>query len=77
MELAVHMKNKKNGEQRIKKVIGKDASLENWECEDFYYCSEWSWTEPFSNVADKVKHIGRGYYKNKSYLLQTGLNCKR
>ena len=36
MELAVHMKNKKNGEQRIKKVIGKDASLENWECEDFY-----------------------------------------
>lgn len=65
MELAVHMKNNKTGEQRIKKVIGKDASLENWECKDFYYGSEWRWigTEPFSNVVDKVKHIGRGYYK--------------
>ena len=65
MELAVHMKHNKTGEQRIKKVIGKDASLENWECNDFYYGSEWSWvaTEPFHNVADKVKHIGRGYYK--------------
>lgn len=40
MELAVHMKNNKTGEQRIKKVIGKDASLENWECKDFYYGSE-------------------------------------
>ena len=65
MELAVHMKNEKTGEQRIKKVIGKDASLENWECKDFYYGSEWRWTgtEPFVNIADKVKHIGRGYYK--------------
>lgn len=65
MELAVHMKNKNTGEERIKKVDGTDASLDNWECKDFYYGSAWQWTgtEPFKNVSDKVKHIGRGYYR--------------
>lgn len=66
MELAVHMKNIKTNEERIKKVNGVDSS--NHEpVKDFYYGSEWVWTgtEPFRNVADKVKHIGRGYYKKK------------
>lgn len=67
MELAVHMKNKKTGEERVKKVIGKNASAGNWECNDFHYGSVWVWTgtEPWHNVADKVKHTGRGYYKIK------------
>ena len=61
MELAVHMKNKKTGEERIKKVIGENASMENWTCKDFHYGSDWIWigTEPFKNVADEVEHIGR------------------
>lgn len=65
MELAVHMKNKKTGEERIKKVEGKDASLGNWTCKDFHYGSDWSWTGtgPWHNVKDKVTHIGRGYYQ--------------
>lgn len=56
MELAVHMKNNKTGEERIKKVIGENASMENWTCNDFHYGSDWSWTgtEPFKNVADDV-----------------------
>ena len=64
MELAVHMRNRKTGERRIKKTTGKDASLENWNCKDFHYGSEWVWmaTEPWVNIANNVKHIGRGYY---------------
>lgn len=64
MKLAVHMKNSKTNEKRIKKVNGVDAS-DHEPVKDFYYGSEWIWTgtEPFCNVADKVKHIGRGYYK--------------
>lgn len=67
MELAVHMRNNKTGEKRIKKTEGKDASMGNWSCKDFYYGSEWSWTgtEAWENVADEVEHIGRGYYKRK------------
>ncbi len=67
MELAVHMKNRKTGEERVKKVIGQNASAGNWECDDFYHGSDWVWTgtEPFHNVADSVKHIGRGYYRQK------------
>lgn len=64
MELAVHMKNIKTGEKRIKKVNGMNAS--NHEpVKDFYYGSDWIWTgtEPFKNVSDNVKHVGRGYYK--------------
>ena len=66
MELAVHMKNNKTGEKRIKKVNGVDAS-DHKPVKDFYYGSEWIWTgtEPFKNVADKVEHIGKGYYKIK------------
>ena len=68
MELAVHMKNNQTGQERIKKVIGKNASMENWSCHDFYHGSPWSWTgtEPFSNIADTVVHIGRGYYRKKN-----------
>ncbi len=64
MELAVHMKNIETGEKRIKKVIGKDSALENWDCKDFHSGSVWKWvaTEPFKNVKEKVKHIGGGYY---------------
>lgn len=65
MELAIHMKNNKTGEERIKKANGKDASPENWSCKDFYYGSDWTWTgtETWNNVSDSVEHIGRGYYK--------------
>ena len=65
MELAVHMKNHSTGEVRIKKVVGINASMENWRCKDFYYGSAWTWTgtEPWKNVADSVEHIGRGYYR--------------
>lgn len=65
IELAVHMKNDRTGEVRIKKTKGKNASPQNWSCKDFYYGSEWSWTgtEPWKNVADAVEHIGRGYYR--------------
>lgn len=66
MELAVHMENNKTGDKRIKKVNGVDAS-DHKLVKDFYYGSDWIWTgtEPFKNVADKVKHIGKGYYKIK------------
>ena len=39
----------------------------NWTCKDFHYGSDWSWTgtEPFKNLADNVKHIGRGRYKKR------------
>ena len=64
MELAAHMKNKNTGEKRIKKVEGTDSSNHD-PVKDFYYGSAWQWTgtEPFKNVSDKVKHIGRGYYR--------------
>lgn len=67
MELAVHMKNDKTGEERIKKTTGENASMGNWSCKDFFYGSEWTWTgtEPWKNVADNVEHIGRGYYRLK------------
>ena len=67
MELAVHMKNRKTGEERIKKVNGKNASVQNWHCKDFHYESDWVWTgtEPFHNVIDSVEHTGRGYYRRK------------
>lgn len=67
MELAIHMKNKKTGEERIKKTNGKDASPENWSCKDFYCGSDWTWTgtESWKNVSDSVEHIGRGYYKKR------------
>lgn len=66
MELAIHMENRHTGEKRIRKIIGKNAS-EHEKVNDFYYGSNWIWTgtEPFSNVSDKIKHIGRGYYKMK------------
>lgn len=72
MELAVHMRNDKTGEQRIKKVIGENASLGNWDCKDLYYGSDWTWmgTEPWTNVSDDVKHIGRGYYKRNEKVQQ-------
>lgn len=66
MDLAVHMKNRKTGEKRIKKVKGENAS--NHEpVKDFYYGSDWVWTgtEPFKNIADDVEHISRGYYRKK------------
>lgn len=65
MELAVHMKNRKTGDERIKKVVGKSASMGDWTCKDFFYGSEWCWTgtEPFKNVAENVRNIGHGYYK--------------
>lgn len=67
MELAVHMKNEKTGEERVKKTVGENASMRNWNCKDFYYGSEWTWTgtEPWQNIADTAEHIGRGYYKRK------------
>ena len=62
MEFAIHMSNKRTGEKRIKKVIAEN--IEAAYCSDFGYYSEWEWTgsEPFHNVAEKVKHIGNGYY---------------
>ena len=64
MELAVHMKNVKTNEERIKKVNGVNAS-DHESVKDFYYWSElvWTGTEPFKNVSDKVEHTGRGYYR--------------
>ena len=44
MELAIHMKNNKTGEERIKKANGKDASPGTYYCKDFYYRSDWTWT---------------------------------
>lgn len=65
MEFAVHMKNNKTGEERIKKVIADNVN--NATCKDFYYGSDWKWTgsEPWHNVPDNVEHIGRGYYRRK------------
>lgn len=65
MEFAVHMKNDKTGEKRIKKVIAD--SVNNAISKDFYYGSGWKWTgsEPWRNVSDNVEHIGREYYKKK------------
>lgn len=65
MELAVHMKNNKNGEERMKKTLGENASPGQWSCKDFYYGSEWSWTatESFENVRENVYPIGDDYYR--------------
>lgn len=59
MELAVHMKNEKTGEERIKKTVGENASLENWHCKDFHYGSErtWTGTDPWKNVNNKKPMI--------------------
>lgn len=68
MELAVHMKNRKTNEKRIKKVKGINSS--NHEpVRDFFYGSDWEWTgtEPFINVAEEVEHIGSSYYRNKQF----------
>lgn len=65
MEFAVHMKNYKTSEERIKKVIADNVC--NATTKDFYYGSNWKWTgsEPWNNVSDNVKHIGNGYYRKK------------
>lgn len=75
MELAVHMKNDKTGEKRIKKVIGQSDSMGDWSCKDFHYGSDWRWTgtEPFKNVADDAVHIGRGYYKKKGGIYEKSI----
>ncbi len=64
-EFAVHMKNDKTNEERIKKVEAENVNRAT--CKDFYYGSDWRWTgsEPWHNVCDKVKPIGNGYYKKK------------
>ncbi len=64
-EFAVHMKNNKTNEEKIKKVVAD--SVNNATCEDFYYGSDWTWmgSEPWRNVCDEVEHIGNGYYKKK------------
>lgn len=64
-EFAVHMKNNKTGERRIKKVIADNINSAT--CKDFYYGSDWTWigSEPWRNVSDNVEHIGNGYYKRK------------
>ena len=60
---AVHMRNNKTDEERIKKVAADN--VDNATCKDFYYGGDWGWTgsEPWHNVSSNVKHIGRGYYK--------------
>lgn len=65
MKFAVHMKNNKTGERRIKKVIADNVN--NAICKDFYYGSDWIWTgsEPWHNISDNMEHIGGGYYKEK------------
>lgn len=65
MDFAVHMKNKKTNEERIKKVTA--ANVNEAICKDFYYGSVWVWTgsEPWHNVSDNIEHIGRGYYKKR------------
>lgn len=62
-EYAFHMKNECTGEKRIKKI--KAVSIEEAHCRDVRYGTKWSWTGtgPWNNVADKVKHVGNGYYK--------------
>ena len=64
-EFAFHMINDKTKEKRIKKVKSTDST--NAHCNDVGYGKDWRWTgsEPWRNVADKVEHIGRGYYKYK------------
>ena len=64
-EFAVHMKNDKTNEKRIKKAIADNVN--NATCKDFYYGSDWKWTgsEPWHNVCNSVEHIGNGYYRKK------------
>lgn len=65
MEFAVHMKNNKTGEKRIKRI--KADNIDSVYCKDFYYGSAWVWmgSEPWHNVSDNVVHMGNGYYRNK------------
>lgn len=62
MEFAIHMRNRRTGKERVKKVVAENADVAS--CSDFGYKSEWEWTgsEPFHNVSEKVEHIGNGYY---------------
>lgn len=62
MEFALHMRNRRTGKERIKKVVAENVDHAHYS--DFGYKSEWEWTgsEPFHNVSEKVKHIGNGYY---------------
>lgn len=64
-EFAVHMKNDKTNEKRIKKVVADNVN--NATCEDFYYGSDWTWigSEPWHNVCESVEYIGKGYYRKK------------
>jgi len=66
MKFAVHIKNRKTNETRIKKVAAENVDMAT--CKDFYYGSEWIWTgsKPWHNVSDNVEHIGRGYYRKLS-----------
>lgn len=41
MEFAVHMKNNKTGEKRIKRI--KADNIDSVYCKDFYYGSAWVW----------------------------------
>ena len=62
MEFAIHMRKRKTGKERVKKVVAENVDTAH--CSDFGYKSEWEWTgtEPFHNMANKVKYIGNGYY---------------
>lgn len=61
-DFAIHMRNKKTNEKRIKKVNVEDPTYAS--CDLLHYGSDWVWTgtEPWHNVDGKVKHIGKGYY---------------
>jgi len=67
-EFAFHMKNESTGEKRIKKI--KAACIEEAHCRDVRYGTKWTWigTGPWTNVVNRVKHIGNGYYKYKEDL---------
>ena len=67
MELAVYMRNKRTGEERVKRIAGLDASPGNWECSDFYHGSDWEWisTVPLLDVIRDIKHIEGSYYMRK------------
>jgi hypothetical protein len=62
-EFAFHMEQKQTKKKRIKKVKAVDVSLAH--CKDVGYDKKWMWTgsEPWENVADRVAHIGGGYYQ--------------
>jgi hypothetical protein len=62
-EFAFHMRHKETNERRIKKV--KAIDVNHAHCNDVGCDKEWEWTgsEPWYNVSDRVEHIGGGYYK--------------